>query len=484
LPFCFCKIILKTVTKTVTLTDLFDRNYKIFLFAYGLVFLVLGLAIALQSRQRSRLNLARSLGWLAAFGILHGLYEWGLIFIPIQATYMDPVTINVLERLHVIMLGLSFWALFHFGADLVRDRWPRLSLVPLLLAGVWATFLLVGALMAEDSPGTQLQESAVWARYLLALPGALLAAYGLHHQARQQIAQLGLKNINNMVRAAGIALVLYAFFAGLIVPYSTFFPANWLNDSLLGRTIGVPIPVFRSLVGLVLTIAIVRAMEVFEVETDRLIEHMEIEQTLTAERERIGRELHDGALQRVYTAGLIVESARRKVDNESLVAERLDRAITAMNEAIASLRTYMSDLRAVPAAVSFTTALQKQVADPGIASLVDVQLRMNLAKEPSLNPAQTEHFLAIVGEALANVARHAQATQVQVDVNCDNGSLQLNIADDGIGFACPKEKQGYGLRNIRDRARLLGGELRIESKADQGTSVILSIPLENHLENQ
>jgi signal transduction histidine kinase len=155
-----------------------------------------------------------------------------------------------------------------------------------------------------------------------------------------------------------------------------------------------------------------------------------------------------------------------------------------MNEAIASLRTYMSDLRAVPAAASFTTALQKQVADPGIASLVDVELRMNLAKEPSLNPAQTEHLLAIVGEALANVARHAEATQVQVDVYCDNGSLQLAIADDGIGFACPKEKQGYGLRNIRDRARLLGGELVIDSKPDRGTSVRLSIPLENHLENQ
>jgi signal transduction histidine kinase len=463
----------------VTLTDFFDRNYEIVLFAYGLVFFVLGLGIALQSRQRSRLNLARSLGWLAAFGILHGLYEWGLIFIPIQATYMAPRTINVLQGLHVVLLGLSFWALFHFGADLLKDRWPRLSLLPLLLTGVWAAALLIGVLMSEDSLGAQLQESAVWARYLLALPGALLAAYGLHHQAGQQIGQLGLRNISNMVRAASLALVLYAFFAGLIVSYGPFFPANWLNESLLIRTIGVPIPVFRSLVGLVLTIAIVRTMEVFEVETDRLIERMEIEQSLAAERERIGRELHDGALQMVYTAGLIVESARKRVEDESVVAQRLDRAITAMNEAIASLRTYMSALRSAPAAVPFAEALQRQAADPRLASLLNIKLQMDLPKETALSPAQTDHVLAIVSEALANAARHAQAKQVRINVNRVNGSLRLTVADDGVGFSYSQEKQGYGLRNMRDRARLIGGELVIDSSAEQGTQLTLSIPLEN-----
>jgi signal transduction histidine kinase len=333
--------------------------------------------------------------------------------------------------------------------------------------------------MSEDSLGAQLQDSAVWARYLLALPGALLAAYGLHHQAEQQIEQLGLRNISNMARAASIALMLYAFFAGLIVSYGPFFPANSLNESLLIRTIGVPVPFFRSLVGLVLTIAIVRTMEVFEVETDRLIERMEIEQSLAAERDRIGRELHDGALQMVYTAGLIVESARRRVEDESLVAQRLDRAITAMNEAIASLRTYMSALRPAPAAVSFAEALQRQAADPRLASLLNIKLQMDLPKETALSPSQTDHVLAIVGEALANAVRHAQAKQVQINVNRVNGSLRLTVADDGVGFANTQEKQGYGLRNMRDRARLLGGELIIDSGIDQGTRLTLSIPLES-----
>ncbi len=63
-------------------------NHIIILFIYGQVFFVLGLAIFLQSRRHSRLKLARDLRWLASFGILHAMHEWGLVFIPIQAEYM------------------------------------------------------------------------------------------------------------------------------------------------------------------------------------------------------------------------------------------------------------------------------------------------------------------------------------------------------------------------------------------------------------
>ena len=68
---------------------LFERNREIILFLYGLVFFLLGLIIALQSQRYSRLDLARNLKWLAAFGIAHSLHEWGDLFIPIQATHLS-----------------------------------------------------------------------------------------------------------------------------------------------------------------------------------------------------------------------------------------------------------------------------------------------------------------------------------------------------------------------------------------------------------
>ncbi len=67
-----------------TFRTVFTYNRDIFIFIYGLTFLVLGLAIALQSRHSSRLDLARNLSWLAAFGFTHGLHELGDLFIPIQ----------------------------------------------------------------------------------------------------------------------------------------------------------------------------------------------------------------------------------------------------------------------------------------------------------------------------------------------------------------------------------------------------------------
>jgi hypothetical protein len=70
--------------------NFFTINHEIIYFIYGLMFFVLGLAIALQSRHSSRLDLARSLNWLAAFGFLHAFHEWGDLFIPIQAEYLAP----------------------------------------------------------------------------------------------------------------------------------------------------------------------------------------------------------------------------------------------------------------------------------------------------------------------------------------------------------------------------------------------------------
>jgi TRAP-type C4-dicarboxylate transport system permease small subunit len=102
-------------------------NHDIIVFVYGLVFFVLGLAIAIQSRHSSRLDLARSLSWLAAFGITHSLNEWGDLFIPIQAQYLSEPAIQFLDVIQLVVLAVSFACLFEFGVALLRPlgraRW-------------------------------------------------------------------------------------------------------------------------------------------------------------------------------------------------------------------------------------------------------------------------------------------------------------------------------------------------------------------------
>jgi signal transduction histidine kinase len=458
----------------------FEQNITLFLFVYGQVFFVLGLAIALQSRRHSRLELARSLSWLAAFGIVHGLHEWGAVFIPLQATYVHPVFLALLQILHVILLALSFGFLFQFGVELLRDRWPRLLALPLILTVLWSFWFILPGLGLNTDFARWHDQASIWGRYLLGFPAGLLAAYGLRYQAEQQIKPLGLNRIYQTLRVAGLALAAYGIAGGLIVPPGNFFPANWLNEANLVNWLGVPALVFRSLTGLVMTVAIIRALEVFDLEVDRLIEQMQREQSLAAERERIGRELHDGAIQQVYTAGLIVEAARNKIVEEPAQASRrLERAITVLNGAIASLRAYMSELRAGSAASSLIEGLRQQAADPGLATLMDINLELNLPEENAFTPVQINHILAIVAEALSNAARHAQARRVWLRAAQSNGHLDLSIRDDGLGFPISAGNDGYGLRNMQDRARLLGGRLTVVSQPGGGTEIQLVAPVEN-----
>jgi signal transduction histidine kinase len=461
------------------LRNIFDINYELIIFAYGLVFFMLGLAIALQSRQRSRLRLAKSLGWLSIFGITHGLHEWGYLFIPIQASYLNHPGTALLQAFQTLLLGISFFALFAFGADLYRNRWPLLQYIPVLFFLIWLGWLILTAIFGDLGVGLWQQRASIWARYFLALPAAVLTALGIWRVTYHQIRPLGLSNINDMLRLASIAFAAYAFFGGLIVPFGNFFPANWLNQSTLAQLVSVPVEVFRSIVGLVLLITMVRAMQVFDVETDRMIEQMQAAQTLAAERERLGRDLHDGAIQMVYSAGLIVESARAKVEDDSVVGRRLDDALTTINEAIGSLRATMVELRSQPDDVRLVDGLQQQAADPRLTSLLDVAFNSDLPPETTFDRRQTRHILAIAAEALSNVVRHAEATHATISATSHNGHFMLTIEDDGVGYEFQPDSPGYGLRNMSDRARLLGGELEIEPVQEGGTVVRLTLPWES-----
>jgi len=461
------------------LQQFFGRNTILVYFTYGLVFFLLGFAIALQSWRHTHLELARSLKWLAAFGIIHGIHEWGAIIIPFQATYMDDNVLAVFLTLQVVSLGVSFFCLFQFGADLLRDRWPWLIYVPSVVMSVWVFWFFVPNLLSESWSISWNRNASIWARYLIGLPGALLSAYGIYVQAKRQIKPLNLPHIYRMFQIAGITLGVYALLAGLIVPPSNFFPANVFNSANLVGWLGIPAPVFRSIAGLIITVSFIRGMDVFDVEVDRQIEQMEVERNLAAQRERIGKELHDGAIQQVYTAGLIIESVQKR-EEDPILSQRLDNAMLAMNEAIADLRSYMNNLRQADAPINLADGLREQTADPRFAALMKVDLALDLNETDTMDAVRTNRVLAIVGEALANATRHAQAHHVTIQAKRQQTQFILTIVDDGDGFAPGGNSSGYGLRDMRDQARLLGGELAIESIPGKGTKILLTAPWEDN----
>jgi signal transduction histidine kinase len=442
-----------------------------------LTFFALGLAIAFQSRHYSRLDLARSLSWLAVFGFLHGLYEWGELFSPVQEAYLSVQGIKILHSLHLIFLATAYAALFEFGVTLLRPlgrgRWLQRAAAVLLAGWFFVVFIVLPRVIPDFFVWHNTAEAL--ADYFIGFTGALLAAYGLRQQTFRRIAPLNVPHIVVMLRVAGIALVLYAFFGGLIPPPVPFLPGNVLNTVTFEQATGVPPEVIQSIIGLVLAYTFIRALEIFDVETARRIETMEQQQILIAERDRIARDLHDGVIQKVYTAGLLVESAQQQASPDSAVAARLKTAITVLNDALSDLRQSISELHTVTASESLPIALRRLAEDPRFQSMVDVTLDLDLPEPDRLSPDRTEHVLAIVTEALSNVVRHARARQIAIHAQRIAGRLQLVIQDDGIGI--PAEViAGHGLHNMHDRARLLDGQIVIEGASGKGTMVRLDVP--------
>jgi signal transduction histidine kinase len=464
----------------VTLSEFFRLNRDLILFVYGLGFFILGFAIILQVQQSSRLELARSLRWLAAFGITHAFNEWGDLFIPIQSQYLDAAVIRLLIVFQSILIAVSFACLFEFGISVLRpfNRKNWLAGVPAVLFVLWifVSFFVVLPLEAEVENWHRIANAL--ARYFIGFPGGLLAAYGLRVHAIRRIQPLNVPIIFNTLRVAGIALGMYAILGGMIPGPVNFFPGNLLNARTFEQFVGVPLILFRTLSSLVIAISIIRSLEIFTLETQRKIEELEQQQIINSEHERLARDLHDGAIQKVYTAGLLVESASRLAEAKTEIGSRLERAVVVLNDAIADLRHNLAELHhsdATSADEPLVQMLQHLSEDPHYNTLVKIVLNLNLPEEKMLSPVRARHVSAIVNEAMANIVRHANARNVSIQAQDLGEQLQVLIKDDGTGIT-PNSQPGYGLRNMRDRARLLNGELHFSEPSAKGTTVTLEIP--------
>ena len=498
------------------LAELFETNRIIVLSVYGQVFFVTGLAIALQSRQRSELTLARTLGWLAAFGLVHGLMEWGYLFVPIQAGFLPQPAVEALLVLQLVMKPLSFAFLFQFGVELLitahgASRMPTilgqpwLRLVPSVTLVLWlvATAAISSTIAAGFTPhvgpwlptaeiepalaavGAPLAVGDVVARLMIALPGSLAAAVGLL-RATRQLGPMAGPRVSGALRTAAVAFVVYAALAGLVPLQAPFPPASVLNGETVLATLGVPVEVFRSLTGLAIALAVIRSLELFEREIDRALDDARRRELLLRERERIGRDLHDGIIQSIYAAGLHLEQAATEAERApSQTRQRIGTVMGELNRITGDIRSTIFDLRSGELEARDAEAIVLAVADELQAhTLVRLEVRTDGLCRPRLRAEQAEQLRQLVTEAFSNVLRHAHASTVSVAMTCTKRRFTLVIADDGAGFdpeapprSAGRRGQAQGLGNIRRRAELLAAELTIESAPGQGTRLSLTMPV-------
>jgi signal transduction histidine kinase len=533
------------------LRELFQTNQIIVLTIYGEVFFVMGLAIALQSRRRSALALAGPLPWLAAFAFVHGFVEWGYLFIPLQSSYLPGPVVEALLVAQLILKAASFALLLQFGAELLLaaeragpmgtapehepgsrrlPALPWLRVVPSLALGLWAVgTVAVSATAAahfaiDTSPwldvtgigdslravGTPLAVGDVMARYMLAIPGAVAAMVGLTRNA----AALGpalRPPVGTSLRLAVVALGAYGVVGGAIGMPVPFLPGSVVNSSSILSTLGVPVEVLRSLAGLAIAIAVIRMRELFEQETDRALADARRRETLLRERERIGRDLHDGIIQSIYAVGLHLEEAQASLTADAAAAAdaagiggartdeepaeggtgrvtgprgRLRIAMGELNRIVVDLRAYIFDLRSASLESLDPQEIVSSVADELRANtLVSVELTVTGDPGPPLTPEQAEQLRQIVHEAFSNVLRHARARHVWVALGFAGRALTLEIRDDGVGYdpehAARRNRPGatQGLDNLRRRAEILGATLQLEGLPGRGAAVSLTMPL-------
>ncbi len=198
---------------------------------------------------------------------------------------------------------------------------------------------------------------------------------------------------------------------------------------------------------------------------------------LTAERERIGRDLHDSVIQRLYGAGLAMQAALDA--DPARLRTAVGRAVDEIDDTIAEIRTVIHDLlRDVGEPDRLADRLQ-QVVDAQAAAL-GIDVRLNLVGEVGSQPSEpvADAAVAVVREGIANAHRHGRATRVGVDLEIDGDGLRLTVHDDGSGFDPDDalDAPGYGLKNLRARAAEFDGTFDIRSEPGAGASLIWTIP--------
>jgi len=195
---------------------------------------------------------------------------------------------------------------------------------------------------------------------------------------------------------------------------------------------------------------------------------------LLEDRDRIARDLHDHVIQRLFAAGLTVQSVASGLSGDRR-GERLAQVVGDIDATIRQIRTSIFELRG--ALGPETGTLRTQLVDVA-GELTETlgfspRLRFTGPLDAVVPEPIVEDLLAVVREALTNVARHAQAGQVDVEVAATSAQLSVDVIDNGIGIG--EAARRSGLANLRERAQRHGGELTTPDH--EGTHVRWTIPL-------
>ncbi len=209
------------------------------------------------------------------------------------------------------------------------------------------------------------------------------------------------------------------------------------------------------------------------IENARL--HLRVrELALLEDRERIARDLHDTVIQRLFATGLRLQGAARLTDKPE-VAERIIQAVDDLDLTVKHIRTAIFGLEASRRTAGGLRQRVLALTSEAAGALgFDPHVLFRGPVDNTTEQVAVE-LLTVLREALSNVARHARATEVQVDIVAD-GDVTLRVVDDGGGLPAERRTAGRGVLNMQTRATALGGTMLARSRSPSGAVIEWRVP--------
>jgi signal transduction histidine kinase len=478
-----------------------DLGLLFIFFIYGLSFFGMGIAMALESGRSPALAEARLLRPLALFGILHGVHEW-LEFFVVQSSLLGISTPFSIAWVRLGILAASFLALLTYGIQSYRGAerssiWMVSGLTILCLYSVTilvSAFLSLSNIRADEI--VRLIDALV--RYLLAVPGALLAAQALRFEAIQ-LKQQNRQQIAKNLTWAALAFTLYGL-TQIFVPHLDMFPANIINGEIFYALTGIPHQAIRTVMAIMITLSLLRAAQL--VEKERQSEVVQANQErLTAfqqqgtlrrnllrhivraqedERARIARELHDETAQTLTAFSLelaTLQTMLKRQKNASLKVDGLQNLSRSLSQGLYRLvhdlrPAQLDDLGLEP---TLKYLLEQDFRPKGL--VVDFELEGSARR---VDPLAETVLFRVAQEALNNITRHAQTQRARVRLKFEKEEVTLMVIDQGQGFDISQSfsaPRGWGLAGMRERVESLGGEFHLSSSPGWGTTIEAVVPL-------
>ncbi len=492
------------------MADFFLRNIVEVFFFYGLSFFCMGVVILLEISHSSELDFGRALRPLGLFGMIHGSHEWFEMFLLLHPEITQGSAANWIVPLRLGLLASSFMMLLAFGARLItgptrsRTRWMMLTMV----IGIWIIGLVwVG--FSQPAGTIRAVAADVYTRYSLAIPGAILTAWGLLLE-RQRFNKQGLARFSLDITLAAVTFSLYGVIGQLFASPSVLFPSIYLNSDAFVRWFGFPIQVFRAIMAALSAVFIIRSLRAFAVENQQQLETMReaqmserrrLEETRAvllrrtvnaqeAERQRIAHELHDETGQTLTALELglhgLAQTIQTNPDKAVQQAQKLEGLAVA---GIDELQRLVSGLHPPQLDdLGLLAALRWYAQETSIR--FDLPVTVSSRGQPpgstdgkDLPPEVRIVVFRIAQEAITNVIRHAKASKINVLLNYSKDSLSMAVEDDGQGFDSERllqkrnDQHSWGLLGMIERATLAGGECQIYSQPGRGTIVNVIMPL-------